>query len=141
MLPQVTPRLSPTTGKRISGPNSPNVFLSSKSSQNTVERFLSQFWLYYTTQQSKYSLHLLMTAARRMISGRVPHPIITFVRPSFFHLNLCSTITISLPLESYFLVARSMISPASIFSQLEILFSPLTMHLTHRCTPSSMMTS
>ena len=100
MLPHVTPRFSPTTGTRMSGPNSPALFLSSKSSQNTVLRFLSQFWLYYTTQQSKYSLHLLITAASLMISGLVPHPIITFVLPLFFHLKLCSTLILSILLWS-----------------------------------------
>jgi hypothetical protein len=38
IFPQVTPRFSPTTGTRISGPISPLALYSSKSSQNTVLR-------------------------------------------------------------------------------------------------------
>ena len=45
---------------------------------------------------SKYSLHRLITAARRMISGRVPSPIHSFVLPLFFHLKLHSISSIYL---------------------------------------------
>ena len=33
-----------------------------------------------------------------MISGRVPQPIMTLVRPSFFHLKLCSISFLRQPL-------------------------------------------
>ena len=45
---------------------------------------------------SKYSRHLFITAAKRMISGRVPQPIITLVRSSFFHLKSPITVLMSL---------------------------------------------
>ena len=83
-----------------------------------------------------YSLHLLITAAKRIISGLVPQPIITFVLPLFFHLKSCSTISI-LPVRSYFLLPLSTTSPASILLHFSIRFSPFTIAPRQICTPSS----